>query len=200
MDYRNHQTEYVLQLIRDDGWMMDVLKTVQALRLPDWWIASGFVRNKVWDTLHGYHHRTVRTDMDIDVIYFDREDLSPETEKDIELSLFTAKPGVPWQVKNQARMHERYGEEPYASSLDAISRWPEIATCIGVCLDDRGNIRLAAPYGVADIMDLIVRPNPQCRRNPMAFEQRVNAKHWKEKWPRLTITHEQIDNRAPRGK
>lgn len=53
------QTEQqILALIEDDKWMMDVLRTAQRLELSDWWICAGFVRSKIWDTLHGYDRRT----------------------------------------------------------------------------------------------------------------------------------------------
>jgi len=43
----------ILALIRDDPWMMAVLQAVRQQQLPDCWVGAGFVRRKVWDTLHG---------------------------------------------------------------------------------------------------------------------------------------------------
>ena len=34
--------------------MMDLLRAVEALNLPDGWIGAGFVRNPVWDALRGF--------------------------------------------------------------------------------------------------------------------------------------------------
>ena len=55
--------EYYYQLklkkiIRKDFFIMDILKTVRTLNLPDWYIAAGVIRNTVWDVLHGYKTRT----------------------------------------------------------------------------------------------------------------------------------------------
>jgi hypothetical protein len=46
--------EVILKLIENDPWMMEVLMTASDANLPDWMIGAGFVRNKVWDYLHGY--------------------------------------------------------------------------------------------------------------------------------------------------
>ncbi len=59
----------IIQLIKEDEWMMDILRAVKSLDLPDWWVCAGFVRSKIWDTLHGFKERTPISD--IDVIYFD---------------------------------------------------------------------------------------------------------------------------------
>jgi len=59
----------ILNLIKKDKWMMNILKIVKDLNLPDWWIGAGFVRNKVFDYLHEYKKRTKLNDTDI--IYFD---------------------------------------------------------------------------------------------------------------------------------
>ena len=56
----------ILDLIAKDEWMMGVLRTARSLHLPDWMIGAGFVRNKVWDYLHGYENIEVPT-ADIDL-------------------------------------------------------------------------------------------------------------------------------------
>lgn len=49
--------------------MMEILKTVSQLDLPDWWVCAGFVRSKIWDTVHGFNTRTPLSE--VDVIYYD---------------------------------------------------------------------------------------------------------------------------------
>ena len=58
----------ILNIIKKDKEMMRILKIVNELDLPDWWIGAGFVRNKVFDYLHGYERRTKLND--VDIIYF----------------------------------------------------------------------------------------------------------------------------------
>ncbi len=35
------------ELVRDDEWMMRVLRCADSVGLPDWWIGAGFLRNAV---------------------------------------------------------------------------------------------------------------------------------------------------------
>ena len=51
-------------------------------------------------------------------------------------------PTIPWSVKNQARMHIANNIPPYSSAVDAISKFPETATALGVKLDDENNVEI----------------------------------------------------------
>ncbi|MBI2621508.1 MAG: nucleotidyltransferase family protein [Candidatus Levybacteria bacterium] len=177
--------------------MMDVLRAVEKLNLPDWWIGAGFVRSKVWDYSHKYKKRTPLPD--VDLIYFDPNDFSEK-----EANSFSTKAEnrfqkilnkqkelcVKWSVTNQARMHLYHHRLPYKNSQEALSEWAETATCIGVRLKN-GKLELAAPHGIGDLVNLKVRRIPnyknKYRFDPMVFERRVKEKRWLEKWPRLKI-------------
>ena len=114
---------------------MEQLRAVRALALPDWCIAAGFVRNRVWDHLHGIV--PARTPADIDVLYYDAADLSKEREFEFEDRLDDLLPGLPWQVRNQARMHVWKGLPQHKSTSDAMTYWLETVTAVGVRLEDR---------------------------------------------------------------
>ncbi|MGD9885270.1 MAG: nucleotidyltransferase family protein [Reyranella sp.] len=43
----------IAAIITQDPVAMIQLRAVRELALPDWCIAAGFVRNRVWDHLHG---------------------------------------------------------------------------------------------------------------------------------------------------
>jgi hypothetical protein len=175
----------ILQIIKDDTWMMDVLQLVKKHHLPDWWIGAGFVRSKVWDYLH---ERSQRTPLpDIDVIYFDARDLSEETEKNVQELLTKERPDIVWQVKNQARMHLRHNDMPYANATEGLSKWVETATCVGVTIDDKEELQLTAPLGVDDLVRLILRPNPTTDVPLELFRKRARQKHWLTLWPKLTV-------------
>lgn len=77
--------EDIVKVVKQDKWMMTILTAAKSLDLPDWWVCAGFVRAKVWDTLHGFSNRTHLPD--VDVIYFNKSDLSENTEKNWSLSL-----------------------------------------------------------------------------------------------------------------
>ncbi|WP_438311925.1 nucleotidyltransferase family protein [Sporosarcina sp. FA9] len=180
--------EDIIQLISEDKWMMNLLKSVQKLNLPDWWICAGFVRSKVWDVLHDFEDRTVLPD--IDVIYYDTSNTSEDEERRHEESLNKLFPNTPWSVKNQARMHIVNNISPYTSSVDAISKFPETATALGVKLDDDYNLVLVAPHGINDLVNLQVKPTPFFQTTEvrkLIYEKRVMKKNWQAIWNMVEV-------------
>lgn len=177
----------IIQSIYDDQWMMDVLKTAQSLNLPDWWICAGFVRSKIWDVLHGLDQRTPT--QDVDVVYFDKRNLDETEEKRLKNMLHEVSPDIPWSVKNEARMHIRNNMDPYASAEDAIAKFPETVTSIGVKLDVHGRLVVTAPHGIDDILNKLVRPTPYFLKNDDLMEtyhKRMKEKKWSSKWWMVT--------------
>ena len=164
--------------------MLRLLRAVEEQNLPDCWIGAGFVRNSVWDAIHGRAGYVMPED--IDVIFFDPMDTMPERETAIEASLAKARPGVPWSVKNQARMHRRNDDPPYADSLDALRHWPETCTAIGA-RRIAGHIELLTPFGVDDLLGLIVRPTPRHRADPAIYRERGRKKNWNRRWPLVRV-------------
>ena len=175
----------ILGLIADDPWMMAVLDATRRLELPDCWIGAGFVRCKVWDHLHGFVAATPLDD--IDLLYFQPEDTSRAAEQAIEARLQYAMPGQPWSVKNQARMHLHNGDKPYSGTVDAMRYWMETPTCVAVRLNAQETLELAAPYGIDDLLHLILRPTPAGRRREQAYRERVENKQWLQNWPKTQI-------------
>ncbi|MFD1040416.1 nucleotidyltransferase family protein [Virgibacillus byunsanensis] len=166
--------------------MMDILKTARELDLPDWWICAGFVRSKIWDVLHGFEKRTPLPD--IDVVYFDKTNGNEQEEKRLEKELYDTLPGVRWSLKNEARMHVRNNVEPYTSTVDAISKFPETATALGIKLKNDGNLMLTAPHGVEDVLHMIVKPTPYIlasKERLQIFEERIRTKKWDGRWDRV---------------
>ncbi len=181
----------ILALVAADAWMMAALSAVAGLGLPDCWIGAGFLRGAVWDRLHGTAARTPLDDTD--VIYFDPETLDPAAEAALERRLGEDLPGLPWSVKNQARMHLRNGDAPYGSSADALAHWLETPTVVGVRLNQAGGLELLAPLGTHDLLGLLVRPTPHARKvehRLAAYRARLEAKNWPAKWPKPRVEWE----------
>jgi len=167
--------------------MMRLLAAVAALGLPTAWIGAGFIRNAVWDALHGSEAAGRPTD--VDVVYFDPADIAPERDLAAEARLRRTVPAVDWSVKNQARMHLRNGDPPYRDVADALRHWPETATAIAARLN-HGKVELLAPYGVGDLLGLVARPTPPFAARVAKMEtyrERVRDKGWRQRWPRLTL-------------
>jgi len=173
-------------LIGGDAARMRVLAQVRELGLPDCWVAAGFVRNGVWDHLHGYASSPLP--QDIDVIWFDPADATRARDVALEATLRGVDSTCTWSVKNQSRMHLRNGDRPYQSALDAMRYWPETATAVAVRLDQRGNVEVAAAYGLDDLFALVIRPG-DCFLNEKhsIYLERIRTKRWQATWPRLTL-------------
>lgn len=178
------QAAKVVDILRADASAMAQLGAVRALGLPDWCIAGGFVRNRVWDALTG--QREV-FHADTDVLFFDRADVSREREAALEARLARSMPDVEWQVRNQARMHEFNGDAPYRDTAHAMTFWLETCTAVGarLTLDDR--IELVAPQGLDDLMNLVFRPTESGRKHYGAYRQRIDTKPWRRRWPQATF-------------
>jgi uncharacterized protein len=182
--------EDILALIGRDDDMMKILKAASILNLPDWWICAGFVRSKIWDTLHGFNERTKTPD--VDVIYFDDTRVDEDVEKELENKLKSILPGVPWSVKNEARMHVINQIPPYTSSEDAISKFPETATALGVKLDKGNQLVLTAPCGIEDVLNLELKPTSyftETEERTSIYEERIRKKNWKGIWDRIRVHH-----------
>ncbi len=175
----------ILAWIRGDSRRMAVLRAVARLGLPDCWVGAGFVRNLVWDRLHGHGAATPLND--IDVLYFDPTHRSRSTEKALEARLRRAMPGEPWSVRNQARMHRRNGDAPYRCTAHALIFWAETPTAVAVGLQG-GRLALIAPFGTRDLMELTIRPTPRFRHKMAIYRARVAGKDWPALWPRLTVS------------
>ncbi|WP_244158336.1 nucleotidyltransferase family protein [Salinicola socius] len=175
--------ERVREWVRADAWRMSALRQARALRLPEWWLAAGFVRNLVWDRLHGYSVASPLND--IDLVYFDPAGSSESIDRERASRLRDAS-SLPWSVKNQARMHERHGHLPYVSIEEALSVWVECETAVGVTLDDDDCLHLIAPLGLSSLLAGRVTHNPR-HGDPEVFRRRVVAKGWRRQWPQLEI-------------
>ena len=175
----------IAHLIEGDPWRMEILKTVATLNLSDWAVGAGFVRAAVWDALTGKPERTPLPD--IDVIYFNLENTDPEHERQIVSALTATMPDVPWDLRNQARMHTRNKDAPYRDSTDALAHWLEIPTCIAARLDSHNHVVIVAPYGVEDLLALRVRPTASGRAKLKQYRDRMAEKNWPGLWPGLTL-------------
>ena len=119
----------LIQLIRADAWIMELLQAVRSLSLSQWCIAAGVIRNTVWDYLHDYTDRTEPSD--IDLLFFDGERTDDSYQTDIEQQLSTLMPDVNWEAVNQATIHSYSGDMPYGSIEEAMSRWADQVTAVG---------------------------------------------------------------------
>ena len=76
--------------------ILSILKQVEALSIDDCWVGAGLIRNAVWNHLHG---RSVELllDSDVDVVYWDPGNATPERDIAIEKHLFEQYADIPCQ-------------------------------------------------------------------------------------------------------
>lgn len=188
---RDRRTRQLRRLVLGSPWFVRVLEAVRASGLPDAWVGAGVVRDLVWDgRQRSFDPATVH---DVDVPYFDPSDLRRERDDEADALLHRLAPDTRWEAKNQAAVHLWYAGKfdgtpyPPARSIgDAVSRWPETATSVAVRLDDRDELEVLAPCGLADLLGGVWRRNPaqvSVERSRLRLEkQRVP-----ERWPWVRI-------------
>jgi uncharacterized protein len=177
-------------IVLETPWLMEALVAARDVSAPDWLIGAGAVRNAVWDRLHEFGEPTPLAD--IDVVFFDQTDLTPERDRTIERALAERLPGVPWEAKNQAAVHTWFPEvfgyevEPLTSTAGGVATWPETATSVGVRLKDDDELVIVAPLGLDDLLGLVHRRNP-ARVSVEEYERRLVTKRITERWPRVGV-------------
>ena len=181
------------RIIRSTPWFMRALCAVRLVAPPEACIGSGAVRNAVWDALHGYAKPSDLAD--VDVAYFDLDDLSETSEQRYERRLMELEPDLTWDVKNQAAVHlwfhKVFGHEvePLRSIRDAAATWPETALAVAVGLREDDTIVITAPLGLDDLFSMVVRRNPR-RVSVETYRKRIAEKKYSKRWPRVRIVHE----------
>ncbi len=169
--------------IEADATRYAALTLASDLRLNDWCLSAGFLRNLVWDNLHQKHKPTPLNDLDL--VYFDPRNVSPEVDFALERQL-KSRLALPWSVKNQARMHVQNDDHPYLSTADAMSYWPEVETAVGVKLTKDSKLAFVAPFGLDALFTRTITINPK-RKKPEVFAKRLQSKHWLRIWPELCV-------------
>lgn len=176
---------HIARMVKSDTWMMNVLAEANKLNLPDWVIGAGFLRNKVWDYLHGVKRDVVDTH-DIDLVYFDNVNVDEEKDRELSASM-NGVLGLEWEIVNQAYTHKWHNRDiPYKDTAEGLSEWVETPTCVGVTLLN-GEPVIIAPHGIDDLVNLIVRPTPSQKGDLTVFYKRIESKRWLEKWPKLKV-------------
>ena len=179
----------ILDSVRENPDMMAILSVIRDLELKDSWLAAGLVRNFIWNLLSDkspFDHET-----DVDVIFFDPA-ISYEDTLGIERKLKENFTQYQWELKNQVYMHLHSPHTaPYTSSRDAMSKYPERCTAVGLRLNEDSTLELFAPYGLEDILKFQVSPTPHFLDNEdrmKLYQERLSKKNWQEKWKNLTFS------------
>lgn len=176
-------------ILRNCATLMQVMRTARMLDLPDWMVFSGAVYQPIWNHLTGRPlDHGVR---DYDLAYFDASDIGWDAE-DAVIKRVAAAFEPPLremvEVRNQARVHvwfeDHFGEPytPLTCSAQALTRFAAPVFAVAARLDADDRIILHAPFGLADVFDMRIRPNPHRRAKGLpGIIERARAR-----WPELT--------------
>jgi hypothetical protein len=185
--------ERLTGILRATPQLMQVLRTVRTLGLPDWLVFSGAIYQPVLNHLtgRGADHGI----KDYDLANFDGYDLSYEAE-DVVIRRVAEAFEEPLrsmvEVRNQARVHlwfeAKFGER-YARlscTADALERFTSARSRSACAWKPDNRLYIDAPFGLDDLFALRLRPNPH--RHSLHFLRSVSAAL--RRWPELVIETE----------
>jgi uncharacterized protein len=178
----------LLTLLEQNPPLLEVIHTIPALNLPHCFVAGASIAQTLWNIRHGFSPEAHIKD--IDLVYFDPQDLSEESETRHQKRIqehFAHLP-MPVDVKNEARVHLWYKNtfgydiNPYTSVEEAIATFPITAGCIGIRKEENGYLIYTA-FGYNDLFDCVVRPNKK-QITQEIYEAKL--RRWRPLWPNLT--------------
>ncbi|SDG77286.1 nucleotidyltransferase family protein [Pelagibacterium luteolum] len=197
----DEQHRAVQALVGANTELLGMLTVLRDMNLPDAWIVSGAVYQNIWNALTG---RPLWTGVkDIDVIYFDDTDLGYEAEDRVirEVDERLPMPPVPIEVRNQARVHlwfaQKFGFEvpSLESSLGSLLRYASRSHAVAVRLEGHGELSVAAPFGLDDILSFRVTPNA-AYGNRVAHEEK--GRRAQAVWPEISVVPWPVTQNAAR--
>lgn len=177
-----HQARLFLKLVSESALLREAVERADELDLPNWWIVGGVVRDIVWQAVSGC--QPACPIQDIDLLFHDTNNKSRDRDRNVEQSLNPIL-GVPWSIKNQARMHLHNADAPYKSMQEAMFCFPETISSIGIKKGENEHIIFTTCFGFEDLFSMTFRPTPHFHRKQglERFVSRVRTKRWLEKWP-----------------
>ncbi|WP_150272953.1 nucleotidyltransferase family protein [Paenibacillus tepidiphilus] len=190
MDQEEALRRRLIGHFRQSPLLMEVFRLVRELEPYPYYIGAGCLVQTVWNGLSG--RQPDYGIGDIDIIYYDGEDLSYEAEDRMIArgrKLFADAP-LPVDLKNQARVHLWYERKfgvrlaPYTSLEAAIDSWPTTVTSLGVRWSGEDEWHIYAPFGLGDLFAMELRAN-----KALVTEEvyRNKTDKWQRLWPELKV-------------
>src|SRR6516162_7047428 len=181
---------HLSEIVRRTPPLLRVLTVYRGLCLPDWLVFSGAVYQPVLNSLTG---RPLDYGIkDYDLAYFDPSDLSYEAE-DAVIRRVRAAFDEPLrsmvEVRPQARVRlwfeTQLGEyyTPLSCTAGALERFASPMFAIGIRLEPDDRLHIEAPFGLADLFALRLRPSP--RRKTLHFAR--TSADVRRRWPEVVI-------------
>lgn len=180
----------LINIIIKNEELMKVIDTIMEMNIPNCYVGAGAIVQTVWNYLMG--NSLIYGIDDVDIVYFDSEDLSEEKENELQsqIKLRLKNLSLHIDVVNEARVHQWYKEKfgynikPYNSVEEAISTWPTTATSLGMRKLNKQQWEIYTPFGLDDIFNMrIVANNRQITE--IIYNNKVEK--WTKKWSQLNV-------------
>jgi len=174
------------ELLEQEPGRCELAQWLAAQGPPGAWLAAGCVNQLVWNHLT---QRPANQGLkDFDIVYFD-PDWQACTEQAWSEKIQAAFPQYLIEVKNQARVHLWYPRK-FAMALPALfsvraalGTWPTTATATAARWH-QGQWQILAPFGLADLFKLVVRPNRTLVTEAVYLDK---TQRWQLCWPELQV-------------
>lgn len=194
MQYKslNEQNEIFVSILKQNTDLMIILDYISKLKLPNFYIAAGSIFQTIWNY---YDDKPLNYGIkDIDIIYYDSNNISKKTEKQLENKIISHFQKInlnyEFDVHNEARMHlwkkenENKNIDQYKNSEDAINQWIATVHAIGITKEN-DEIKVYAPYGLSDIFSRTIRPIKHKANSKDLYDKK--AASWNQRFDNLTI-------------
>ena len=194
MNYKtlDKQNKELISILNKNEDLIKILKYLSTLKIPNFYIAAGYIFQTIWNY---YDNKPLNYNLkDIDIIYYDKINLSKEYEQLLENKITeyfkSQNLNYTFDIHNEARMHlwkkenENKNIDYYENSEDAINQWIATVQAIGVTLK-RNNIKIYAPYGLSDIFTKTIRPIKHKNNSKELYDNKVIS--WKKRFNNLNI-------------
>ena len=149
----------VEKLIKQNSELMALLKIIHSFQLNDCWLCAGTIRNYIWDYLSTGNTSSNINLSDIDVIFFDKNIHSPNTEKYISSTDAVSK-----------------FPEKCTAIAARLNDNQELEVFIPFGTDDLINFIVSpTPHYFSD------------KERQTVYNERVKKKNWNTIWPNISI-------------
>ncbi|MCI5057814.1 MAG: nucleotidyltransferase family protein [Flavobacteriales bacterium] len=177
----------LIDLIERHSFLPDLLRFIEKLDLPQWYIGAGIITQTVWNVEHGFP--LLQNIQDLDLIYYDDGELWDQ--KELQSQITIEFPGIEMEIDvvNQATVHHWYEQtfgfeiSKYQSSNEAIKTWPTTSNAVGIRVK-QGQYEVYAPFGLEDLFNLILRPNKKMITKDIYYKK---VHRWTSCWPKLSV-------------
>lgn len=184
------QNKLFISILSKNSDLMSILDYISDLGLPNFYIAAGSVFQTIWNYYDGVS--LTNGIKDIDIIYYDSNNLSKECENKLEDKIVSHFSNFDYEfdVHNEARMHlwkkknENKDIDQYVNSEDAIYKWIATVHAVGITKVN-GVIKVYAPYGLSDIFSRTIRPIKHKYNSKELYDKKVHS--WCSRFDNLNV-------------